>query len=339
MNRPGKTYYPNMDILRYVLSIAVIIAHINVLADYNIFFPISSFEAVGGFFSLSGFLMYPNYIRHNNFWKYTKQRALRILPPYFFIVMICALGLVTVSTFSTEEFFTNSDWWKYLVANLSFLNWLQPSLPGVFTGSEFYEPAVNGSLWTMKVEWCLYFSVPIFIYCLRKLHFNKKYFAIAIILISIAYRIGFSYLFAITGKGIFEILARQIFGQLAYFYCGMYVFFHKDILQKHYLILLIAGVVLYILSSFNWILQCLLNPFALTAIIMSLCFIPYNYNFLKQFSNISYEMYLFHFPIIQLSIQFGLNKMSSLCEIGFVFLFTVLLSYMASKLITYLRNI
>lgn len=49
------SYYPNMDIMRYVLSIAVIIAHINYLTGYRVYFPMTSFEAVGGCFAISGY--------------------------------------------------------------------------------------------------------------------------------------------------------------------------------------------------------------------------------------------------------------------------------------------
>lgn len=320
-----------MDILRYVLSIAVIIAHIGELAGNKIFFPISSFEAVGGFFALSGFLMYPNYMRHGNVMRYAAQRARRILPPYFFIVILCALCLVFVSSLTPAEYFSSPQWWKYLIANLCFLNWIQPNLPGVF--QSFQIPAVNGSLWTMKVEWCLYFSVPLFIYLLNKIKVRKNTLAIAVVVVSIAYRILFTYLFSINEKGVYEILSRQIFGQLSYFYCGMIIYFNREYIQKHLLWMLLTGVFLYVISSLHWITQCIFNPPALSLIILCICFLPVNLNFLSRFTNISYEMYLFHFPIIQLSVLGGINKYSTLTEYTFVFISTVLLCIIMARFI------
>lgn len=331
MTSKDRTYYPNMDILRYVLSIAVIIAHTGTLAGNELYFPISSFEAVGGFFALSGFLMYPNYMRHGNVMKYASQRARRILPPYFFIVILCALGLVFVSNMTPVEYFTSPQWWKYLIANLCFLNWLQPDLPGVFQSFEI--PAVNGSLWTMKVEWCLYFSVPLFIYLLNRIKVRKSTLAIIVVIISIAYRILFTYLFSINEKGIYEILARQIFGQLSYFYCGMIIYFNRDYLKKHLPLMLASGIILYIISSTHWILQCIFNPLALSLLILGICFLPVNLNFLSRFTNVSYEMYLFHFPVIQLSALWGINHISSTVEYSFVFIVTILLCIIANRIL------
>lgn len=77
------------------------------------------------------------------------------------IVVACAAGLVFASDLTPAQYFTDSGLIKYLAANLSFLNFLHPTLPGVFQGQEFVNPAVNGSLWTMKIEWALYLSVPL----------------------------------------------------------------------------------------------------------------------------------------------------------------------------------
>lgn len=235
-NKPEtSSYYPVMNLVRYLLSLAVIIAHINELIGSNLPFPISSYEAVGGFFALSRFLMYPNYLRHNNFKSYTLQRARRILPPYIFIVVLAAFSLSLISNLPFRKYFLSSDFYAYLAANLSFLNWLHPTLPGVFDGMPFKIPAVNASLWTMKVEWCLYFSVPIFIYILSHVKWiGRQSLAIAVILLSISYCMIFNCLYETSGKEIFNILSRQVFGQLLVngvyymFYCNA----HNIMLMK-----------------------------------------------------------------------------------------------------------
>ncbi len=181
--RGSTSFYPNMDLVRYILAMGVVVAHFNELASHNIPFIISSFNSVGGFFALSGFLMYPSFVKTKSVRQYIGNRARRILPPYMFIVLLCACCGVFITTISPVGYFTDPGLWKYLLANLSFLNWLQPDLPGVFVGPEYFNNAVNGALWTMKVEWCLYLSVPVFAWFISRFRWRREYAAIATILL------------------------------------------------------------------------------------------------------------------------------------------------------------
>ncbi len=320
-----------MDIMRYLLATVVVIAHINYLTGFNIPFPISSFEGVGGFFAISGFLMYPNYVRHNNLLKYTLQRAKRILPPYFLIVIVSALGLSAISSLGINKYYLSKGLFEYLCANLSFLNWIHPDLPGVFVGPEYITSAVNGSLWTMKVEWCLYFSVPIFVLLLNHLGQAKRsLLALCIIIISIAYRFILSEIYYSTGNEIFNILRRQIFGQLSFFYAGMLIYFIKDYFVKHLYLFLILGIALRILMSISSTCSIIIEPFAISVIVLSLSLLPYDFKLLRHRNNISYEMYLFHFPIIQLAIYIGTTELGVWTTMAFVLGTTVILSLCAN---------
>lgn len=329
------SYYPNMDLMRYVLSIAVIIAHVDYLTGYHIPFPLSSFEAVGGFFAISGFLMYPNYTRHRNALKYTRQRARRILPPYLFIVIACALGFSLISDLPVSNYFHSKGLAAYLAANISFLNWLHPDLPGVFQGDDYISSSVNGSLWTMKVEWCLYLSVPCFIWLSKKMkRLPCHWLALTIIVLSIIYRQMFTYLYASTGNEIYNILRRQIFGQLAFFYAGMLIYFIKDFFSDNLWTILIAGVVCKILLPyFSVTLQIIIEPFAISAIVMTMSLLPYDLKCLRHRYNISYEMYLFHFPIIQLGIWLGILSLGKLTMMAYVFLTTAILAFIVHIII------
>ena len=113
-----------MDLVRYYLALSVLIAHFNYLTGFDIPWPTSSFTGVGGFFALSGFLVFGSFLKKRSVKIYLERRARRILPPYFFIVLLCAIGLVAVSDLSFSDYFQSEQWRKYMLANLSFLNFI-----------------------------------------------------------------------------------------------------------------------------------------------------------------------------------------------------------------------
>ena len=156
----------NFDIIRYYLSFAVFFAHFGILTNTNCFWPTSSVDAVHGFFVLSGFLVFLSYIRNPHVGHYTNRRIRRILPPYFFIITCCFFLGGIISSLSFGEYITSTQTWKYLIANYTFLNFLEPALPGVFSNNVV--PVINGSLWTLKVEVLLYASVPIVYFLMKR---------------------------------------------------------------------------------------------------------------------------------------------------------------------------
>lgn len=339
------THYPNMDIVRYVLSLAVIFAHIGFLTRSRIPFPLSSYDAVGGFFALSGFLMYGSYVKHRDFRRYTAQRARRILPPYAFIVALCAALLVFVSDVPPKQYYLSSGFWEYLAANLTFANWLHPGLPGVFQGTEFVDSAVNGSLWTMKVEWCLYFSVPLFVFLLTlgarrgRKGIGKEALALTVVAASVGYRLMFQYLWERTGSGMYEILGRQIFGQLSYFYCGMCIWFRREWFSRHVLWMLPAGLAVYAVSCSGVYMSILLSPIGLSVSVMSVCMLPKDIRWLRCSRNVSYEMYLFHWPIIQVAVLLDIPAYGTPALCLWVLGATILLSLLFSVADTYRKRL
>lgn len=309
--------------MRYVLALGVLIAHYNSLAGHSVFYFLSSYDCVGAFFALSGFLVYPSFEKVLNFRSYCLSRARRIMPPYVFIVLLCAFGLVFASSLPANDYFASARFWKYLVANLCFLNWLQPDLPGVFCGQEYALPAVNGSLWTMKVEWCLYFSVPIVVWLVKSFRLNRKQVAVAVILLSMLYRWGLLMLFDSTGKEIYEILARQFCGQLAYFYSGVLIYFYKEQFRRNLVKMCCLGLVLFLAAHYVPFGSIFFSPVGVSVLVLGISLIGPTPGILRHRHNVSYEMYLFHFPIIQLLIFTGVNELPTYVSFPALLLATV----------------
>lgn len=296
----------SMGLVRYFLALAVMISHFNLIFDCKIPFFISSYNAVGAFFALSGFLLYGSYLRNANLKRYVLNRSRRLLPPFIFIVSLCAFLLVFVSIYNWRHYFINSEWVRYFIFNLSFLNFLQPELPGVFINSN--TPAVNGSLWTMKVEIMLYLSIPVIVlvsnFICKKFKRTKplKIFLV-IYLISLAYRLLFLFLYDHTGKEIYQILGRQFLGQLMYFYSGVFIYFIYDRFRKTIKYILPLSILAYFLFSRIDYAYTAVLPFVVSVIVIAFSSFKgklsiFNYN------NISYDIYLFHFPVIQIFYQY-----------------------------------
>lgn len=99
----------NMMVMRYVLSIYVILGHIAVLTGKEIPWVGTPIMAVGGFFALSGFLLFTSFQKRPTLKHYISRRARRILPPYILIVILCTISLWSVSSFSIVEYIQSKD--------------------------------------------------------------------------------------------------------------------------------------------------------------------------------------------------------------------------------------
>ena len=147
-----------VGLVRYALAFMVVLHHFGGLTGTDIHSPVDIRAVVGGFFALSGFFAFRSFRRTSSGGAYLKARIRRLYPPYAGIIVFCALLMVLLSDYSVGIYFTDAGFWKYLVANLCFLNYLQPTLPGVFDG--WSVPVINGSLWFMKIEIVFTLSVP-----------------------------------------------------------------------------------------------------------------------------------------------------------------------------------
>ena len=300
----------NFGAIRYILALVVLVCHFNVLIGTDIPLPFSAYFSVSGFFILSGFLIYNSFMSSENVTAYINKRFSRIFPSYIFIIVLCAFLLVYVSELPPLEYFTSPEWWKYLLMNLLTLNFVQPSLPGVFESSSI--SAVNGSLCTIKVELTLYLTaIPVFLlYRKTKIDFWKIF--VVILLFSGAYKLYMDYMSERTGNDIYSILSRQFCGQMSFFYTGVLFSIYIDrILKYKYYILLASAFILFV-ATFIFgdaqLYQLFIKPLVISGVIISLAFIGTWGRWADLFENCSYEIYLFYFPIIQLAKYYRLDQ-------------------------------
>ena len=299
----------NFGILRLLFALTVVLVHMYDLTlnpKLEIISKLlSSKIAVDGFFVISGFLIFMSYENSPFLKEYFSKRVRRIYPAYFLVIIMCATLGVFLSELSMPQYFS-VNFIKYLVANLFFLNMLQPTLPGVFLDNPVM-PAVNGALWTIKIEVMFYCIVPILVYLMRR--YNKLIVIIFFYIASYIYVLYFNNLADITGKRFYIELARQLPGQLSYFLSGTLLYYFFDVFFKNRHKILTIGIIGYIIGSHNFILSCI-EPISLAILVIYLAFFIPEISFIEKYGDLSYGTYLYHFPIIQTFISLNLFQIS-----------------------------
>ena len=291
----------NFDLLRLLLALIVCLVHAYELSGFQqlkwITATFSSSVAVKAFFVVSGFLIFMSYERSPSPFSYARKRLRRIYPAYFAVIIGCAFGLLAISSASSSDYFSLA-WGKYVLANLAFMNFLQPTLPGVFDGNRL--SAVNGALWTLKIEVMFYLSVPLFVFLFR------RYSRLAVLLLaygmSVAYTSLAALLAARTGSGIYTELGRQLPGQLAYFMAGAFLYYFLSLFERRRVYFLLPAASVLVIHAVYPLP--LLEPFALAVVVVFFGIFFYLGNFGK-YGDFSYGFYILHFPIIQLFLYLG----------------------------------
>ena len=321
----------NFDFLRVALALFVVFAHSRLIGQVS---PLSfqtlnfyGFIAVQCFFVISGFLIFQSWDNAKSLREYVSKRVRRIYPAYFVVVVGCAFLGGLISTMPLAEYFGSAAWFKYLVANLTFLNFLQPTLPGVFLDGD--DSLVNGPLWTIKVEVMFYTAVPIIAWLAAG---RRKPFVFFVIYVaSVAWAEFFRYLYDVSGNGLYLTLVRQLPGQLALFIAGGALYFYFDYFKERAAFLLVVSIGFLALHSFYplpWI-----YPAALGIVVIYVAQLaPYFGNF-GQYGDFSYGIYILHYPVLQSVRALGIFETSPIVALAMGGLITVLLAYLSWNLI------
>lgn len=314
----------NFDFLRVIFAATVAVAHLIELSQIAIFQPYLIFFntrlAINGFFIISGFLIAKSYENSLCIKEYLIKRVKRIIPAYFFVVISCALCFVLISDNSLNNYFFNSQLWKYLLANLTFQNYIEPCLPGVFDNNLIC--AVNGALWTIKIEEAFYLLLPIFYWLVRIKKINFYVLSIVIYIFSISYYNYFVFI------DMYRV-AKQLPGALAFFISGILLYknFRFFIKWKHYIIL--PCVLLFFAEQYLFKTH-IFKPITLGFIVF---YVAYNFKGLNNFGkygDFTYGIYIYHFPIIQVFVSYGLfNKYNPFIISIIVLLLIVVLSVLS----------
>lgn len=308
----------NFDLLRLTLAILVFFAHWNILTVEKVSylpFHLSTYS-VHMFFIVSGFLIFWSFDADQNKKHFYIKRFFRIFPLYAILIVFQTLFYIAFSDGSVMQIV------KYFVSNIFFLNFLSHSVGT--TLSDLHVDAINGSLWTLKNEVVFYALVP-FLFILYK-KFGKFVF-IVFYIFSVIWMFMIDYIASLEllSRGHADILLFQFPAQVRLFMVGILLYILFDRFNKTNIYIL-AGIslLLIVFLKENSYFYYSLYPLCIGFIVI---FLVYFTKHIKINFDFSYSFYILHFPVIQLTLYFGLNPENPMLSFVSLFMIILVLSY------------
>lgn len=299
----------NFNIIRFVAAIMVMAGHMAYIGGYAL--PTlwgEGIQALGVkiFFLIGGFLIAKSWNADDKPMRYMTKRIFRIFPALivYTLLVTFVIGPI-ISTFTINEYFQSPITKNYLRNILLFPFY---SLPGVFETNP-YPNAVNGSLWTLPIEFALYIFVPIILILSgRKKEKKSSFIIISLITVSLCSLQIVKLIYhpewhcVLYGTDIWsamELIPWYLIGVLFTFPC----------MQK-ILNIQVSILAIFLLSCINpgSITFCVLKyiVFSYTIFSFSLVEKPCFSNWFSKF-DISYGVYLYGF-FVQQVVVYALNK-------------------------------
>lgn len=291
----------NFGGIRLIAAICVILGHsfplTGTAAAGYLGSPISTL-AVKVFFVISGYLISESWSRDPHVLRYFLRRALRIFPGLIVLVLFSVFIVGPIfSEFGLRDYFAANGTWNYFLNIILRPNYF---LPGLFANN-IYPNAVNGSLWTLPVEFLMYILTPIFLVIFRS-GVSLGIFAFALSAISVWFtRMAIpEHAPVFWGTNLVNGLEMA-----PYFFWGA---FYKKYVSSHRLFNLQVALVMIVLLpmvAFNWS----------SSEIISLMIVPYVtlslgsakspvLGYFDRFGDVSYGTYLYGFLVQQLIASF-----------------------------------
>lgn len=312
----------NFDLIRLIAALQVAFQH--AMGSLNVehkwfFLELSSlFPGVPIFFFVSGFLISKSYENNSKISEYSQNRILRIFPALIVCTFIALLSVYLTGYFSNINL-SISELIAWIAGQISFVQFYNPHFMRRFgTG------VLNGSLWTITVELQFYILVPIlywifgitgnnnrqkmtlivlmFLFMIINILHNELHHEYSEIFLYKLWRVTFSPWFYMFLVGVlfqknFERISRILYGR---FFLILIIYISFAYLVKIY---------------FGWNFGNGINP--LSYLFLAILVFSFAYSFptlgnsiLKK-NDISYGVYIYHIPIVNVLIYYGyVSKMS-----------------------------
>lgn len=285
----------NLHFMRFVAAIMVIFSHSFSLSgdSYSSDF-LDRFTrgiiSIGGicvsvFFLCSGYLISKSVLRADKFIPYIKARLKRLLPPLGFVVFCSVIIGAVLTNLPIGEYFLSGQTYKYFLNAI-----LLPvhNLPGVFESNSF-GATVNGSLWTLPVEFICYVGCYVF-YKFKLLDKKRFWCTIPIVIV------------ALVLENHLPFVLSSMVRPCVFFYIGMLYYVYREYIElKLNLVPVVVGL---LIASF--FVPVLIKPAMIIFwpyILFTLWFAtPQLPSWLGKTGDISYGIYLWGFFVQQILV-------------------------------------
>jgi peptidoglycan/LPS O-acetylase OafA/YrhL len=327
----------NFDLLRLVAALQVALnhsaQHLQANSNGGALFEVSSLiPGVPIFFFISGFLISRAFENNPVVNEYSLNRILRIYP-----ALICCLLISVVMVWMTGYFSSVhvpiASLFTWLVAQISIGQFYNPDfLRGYGVG------VLNGSVWTITVELQFYLLVPVLYALLALEHTSRVHSNRRLLLLTAVFLLANQAYFLLASAHADDLwykLAGVTF--LPWFYMFLVgVLAQRNFRLLHswlggrFLLALIAYCALaWLLSSVvGWNLGNNLNPLLFGALALLTFSAAFSLTGLSDSvlhrNDISYGVYLYHMPVVNLLLALGLGGTSS--SLAFAMAATLLLA-------------
>ena len=321
----------NLDLVRLFAAFQVVLVHTLHHLHVNVPFIkwLSVLPGVPIFFFISGLLIYRSYTRSDSFKGYIANRFLRIYPALW-ICLLFSVALVFITHYLPISFLANAHFWPWIAAQATFAQFFNPEFL-----RDFGVGVLNGSLWTISVELQFYLLVPIAFWVMSK---GKSFFLCFLLIFTVLNIFRYSMPFDGIIAKLYAVSFLPWFGM---FLLGAWVSTNENIIKKvldiklRYIVFLFFVVDTLSYFAGLEIQGNGINIFSFLCLIMLIIKLAYTKpNLSKSIlanNDISYGVYIYHMPIINLIIYLGFSSSASLVLL--VLLSTFLLATMSWFLI------
>ena len=167
--RQARGRHNNFDLLRFIAALAVIFSHSFLIAEgTSVNEPLNrltgnqcmlGLAGVFVFFAISGFLVTQSFEQTQGPLRYLLKRCLRIFPGYLVMLVLSAFVLAPiVTTLPLAQYLGRPEPYRYVLDNAVFSLKVH-ELPGVMFVDNAVGLEINGSLWTLGLEFEMYLMV------------------------------------------------------------------------------------------------------------------------------------------------------------------------------------